>query len=244
MPHPTFGEEDQIHGVPPVLPQTAGEKVKNFWYHYKWPSIFAVFMTVVIVIVSINMCQKETFDVFVVYAGPDDIALSQISQTRLEMEKLIPDYDGNGKAQISFERYYIAYHEDVKDHPDSGTLVATSKQNYDNFRNAMLMGTYRLCLLSTRLFTELDEEDALVSLPDYVNNIPDSKLFGSNKTGVLLSDLAVYRHIPAFSALPGDTVVCLRKDNVVNTSSELLLRHAAVLQLWIDYLPPEDPSAE
>ncbi len=250
MPHPTFGEEDKIHGVTPAMPQTFEEKVKNFWYHYKWHSIFAAFLAIVLLVVSLQMCSKESYDIYVMYAGPRAFSSQEVGFTAVEMEKLCPDFDGDGKANVSFANLYIVESEDVKDLPDPGGLIMQSKKNYDSFQSEVMTGTYKLCLLDYALYTELSTAGALSDLSLVTTGIPEDKLLGEGKTGVYLRDLAIYQNA-AFSVLPGDTVVCLRRASAVvqwyhsvmpwtrDDSEKEVAEHAAALQAWIDYTPAE-----
>ncbi len=250
MSHPTFGEEDKIHGVAPVMPQTTEEKLKNFWYHYKWHSIFAAFFLVVFIIVTVQMCQKESYDLYVMYAGPRPYLSQQVNLAAVEMEKLCPDFDGDGKANVSYSTLYIVESEDVKNENDPGALMMQSKMNYDQFQSEVMAGAYKLCLLDYTLYTELAEAGALSDLSLVTTGIPEEKLLGESKTGVYLSDLAIYQNA-AFSSLPADTVVCLRRASAVtkwyhsvlpftrDNSEEEVRCHAAALQKWIDYVPAE-----
>lgn len=235
MNHPTFGEEDKIHGVEAVKPRTAKEKVQNYWYHYKWHTLIALFLLLAVVIASFQLCQKESYDIYVMYAGPKAMMSAQIQQAATALEDLIEDYDGNGKKAVSFSNLYIASAEELRDsgHPDSGTLAANSQQNYQVFQGEIMTGTYRICLLSPRLFQEVDEAGGFVSLTGYAEGRGLS-LIGSDGTGVTLSDLPLYA-IPALSALPGDTVLCLRRSSVVGNSAEQEERHLQAFLRLLDY---------
>ena len=43
----------------------------NFWYHYKWQTIGIVFAAFVLLVCVLQMCGKESVDVYVMYAGED-----------------------------------------------------------------------------------------------------------------------------------------------------------------------------
>ena len=49
------------------------KKLDNFFYHYKWHSIVALFLVVVLTVTLVQACSKETFDVEVMYAGPKNL---------------------------------------------------------------------------------------------------------------------------------------------------------------------------
>ena len=43
----------------------------NFWYHYKWTTIIAVFALFVVLVCTLQMCNKDKNDVSVLSAGPE-----------------------------------------------------------------------------------------------------------------------------------------------------------------------------
>ena len=41
----------------------------NFWYHYKWHSLIALFLVFAITVCTLQMCDKESYDIHILYAG-------------------------------------------------------------------------------------------------------------------------------------------------------------------------------
>ena len=79
-----------ISGVGEVeTPSTLKEKLQNFWYHYKWHSIVALFLAVAILICSLQFCKKEKYDAYVAYIGSKQIGRTTENGDVAEIEKVI-----------------------------------------------------------------------------------------------------------------------------------------------------------
>ena len=44
-------------------------RLDNFWYHYKWHSIAALFAVLVIIIIAVQISSKPSYDIHIMYAG-------------------------------------------------------------------------------------------------------------------------------------------------------------------------------
>ena len=227
--HPTFGEEDMIHGVEAVAPRTFAEKLKNFWYHYKWVTIIGFVLVVAIVGASMSTCVREEYDISVMVAGPLTVGSQTAQDIAASLEEYALDYDENGETNVAVNLLYIANYEDLRDsdNPLSGNLAALSKQNRDSFQMEIMTGTYLICILSEELWREVDEADGLLPVTDYFpensGSYRDATLYGgTEKTGIRLSDTPLYSLLGVRS-LPGDMIVCIRRPSAVSAWYQSLL---------------------
>ena len=63
-----------IEGVGEVeTPSTLKEKLKNFWYHYKWHSVVALVVVIALLVCTLQLCKKESYDTYILYAGSKSI---------------------------------------------------------------------------------------------------------------------------------------------------------------------------
>ncbi len=227
--HPTFGEEDMIHGVEAVAPRTFAEKLKNFWYHYKWPTIIGFVLLIAILGASMSTCVREDYDISVMVAGPLEVGGQTARDIAVSIEEYASDYDENGETNVAVNLLYIANYEDLRDsdNPVSGNLAAMSKQNRDTFQMEIMTGTYLICILSEELWREVDEADGLLPVTDYFpegsGSYRDATLYGdTEKTGIRLSDTPLYSLLGVRS-LPGDMIVCIRRPSAVSAWYQSLL---------------------
>ena len=47
---------------------------KNYWYYYKWQVIISAFVLFVVIFCVVQCGSQEKYDVFITYAGPDNIS--------------------------------------------------------------------------------------------------------------------------------------------------------------------------
>jgi len=214
----------------------------NFWYHHKWKTLISLFLIIVILVCTLQMCGKEeTGDVSVVLAGPytfvDDAA--RLTSLRQCLARYLPtDYDGNGVRQVDIAHYMIYSKEQLekmqneKDengaavHSNIGIIRQSNTQNYTQYNNYMMLGESAVLFLDPWLFAEMAEkEGALVDVATRFDTTPAGVVTYTDKkgnavTGVRLGDTALYRENLAVSqALPADTVLCLMNPLVIGKSS-------------------------
>ena len=60
--------QGELHLRSPFL-----KKLDNFFYHYKWHTVAALFLAIVIIVCSLQTCSKESYDVEIMYAGPKNL---------------------------------------------------------------------------------------------------------------------------------------------------------------------------
>lgn len=240
--HPTFGEEDMIHGVEALKPRTFLDKLKNFWYHYKWPTVIGFVLLIAILGASMSTCVREDYDISVMVAGHFEVGGQTARDIAASFEEYVGDYDENGEVNVAVEMLYIANYEDLRnsDNPLSGDLAAMSKQNRDSFQMEVMTGTYLICILSEELWREVDEADGLLPVTDYFpeesGTYREATLYGNDeKTGIKLSDTPLYSLL-GVKSLPSDMILCIRRPSAVSAWYQSLLPWAkdenAVRHTW------------
>ncbi len=77
---------------------TFTEKIENFWYHYKWQTIIAVFFAVTFAICITQCAKNSEADAMIMYAGnyavPDDYKATALEGIMSE------DYNGDGEKRV------------------------------------------------------------------------------------------------------------------------------------------------
>lgn len=83
-----------------IVPKTFSEKVKNFWFYYKYFVLAGIFLAAVLT-VSISQCvTREKYDFEVVLFSYNTYTAGQIDAMEHELEKYAEDFDGNGEVNI------------------------------------------------------------------------------------------------------------------------------------------------
>ncbi len=193
----------------------------NFWYHYKWHSIVALFLIFTITVCSFQMCSKEEYDIFIVYAGQKQIkrsseggAYSEYATVNKSFEYMAQDFDDNGKTVVSFLDLFMLSNDEIK----AAESVEGQEVNYtllqnnqEKFRDTMMYSTYYICFLSDTLYREYTSIDG-------VNIFTSLKPYAADGNYKYLDDGAIYLHgsglaienLPGICDLPENTVICMR----------------------------------
>ncbi len=213
-----------------VRPMGLWEKLDNFWYHYKWHTLIALFFVVLITVCTVQMCGKQGYDVYVMYAG--DVSVSRTTDDGTDpmyptmQQALLPfaaDRDGDGDVKIALNTLYILSNEEIEEENRrreelsevtgvkyDPVNVGHVKENLTVFQSDIRVSDYYLCVLSPTMY-RLSRESAdgtpiYAPLASYVEGT-QAQLYASD--AVLLSSTAL-ADAPVFCDLPEDTVICLR----------------------------------
>jgi hypothetical protein len=100
-------------------------RLENFWYHYKWHSLIALFLVFTVTICTLQMCDKEKYDVNVLYAGghafsreSEGADYSEYQKIMSSMKNFTEDHDGDGKISVSFRDLYLPTEEELAKEED------------------------------------------------------------------------------------------------------------------------------
>ena len=196
------------------------ERIENFWYYHKWHTIVAAFLVVAILIMTLQFCQKTSFDAHIVYAGHYEIERmsgdgdSPYSNILSELKLVTPDIDGDGTINIDFRNLFVindAEAEALIQGKDGYEInYNLVKEDSNTFYQLMLMSDYYVCFLSERLFLEYSEKYDGIFAPIAPYTAEGKEYEYVGESGIYLRSLDGFGTLPEFSKLPDDTVICLR----------------------------------
>ena len=220
------GREEDVEVV--YTPSFAG-RVENFWYHYKWHSLVAVFLIFTILVCSLQMCARESYDVYITYAGGKEISrngkdgdVSEYSAFVSAFASLGCDYDGNGVSSVSFSSLFVLSDEEIaKIEAELGyevnyTLMENDKSILSD-RMIMLSDNYYICLFAPHIYEQYKSVQGLSMFAPISGYLPEgsgAELYASD--AVKLSSLDAYT-LPALCTLPEDTLICLRVKSAISS---------------------------
>ena len=202
------------------------ERIENFWYHYKWHTIASLFLVVVITVCALQMCEREEYDGFVMYAGAAEISksssdgdISDYAKSISSIKRYFADENDSGSIEVSYLTLFLPSEDELREleaRDDYYVDYATINNNSDVFKDNMRYSTYYLVFLSPEWYNKYAEEEA-----GYFERIADLTSADGISTvgeyGVLLSSLSIYES-DGIRELPEDTVVCLRRLSAVAAS--------------------------
>ena len=191
----------------------------NFWYHYKWHSIVAIFLVFTIVICTVQTCTKDNPDVYVMYAGNTVISktngdggISPFQTATSSLKKYTEDYNDDGEIYLAFNSLYILNESEIKeiekegDHDIDRTYI---KSNHNELTQMLSYGDYFVFILSTDLYREFSASSELPLFTPLAPYASSQELQYLDENAVYLSSTKLGSE-PVFSDLPSDTVVCFR----------------------------------
>ena len=196
------------------------KRIENFWYHYKWPTIIVCFFAIVVIVCTMQICNKKSYDMTVVYAGPYHMDSDKASNIKSVLNYVIPeDFDGDGEKSTELISYMIYTKEQIeKLEAESSQFVdrayvSSENQNFFNFASTEA----GICFLDPSLYQTLKESDRLISISGLLGYTPEGII---DDNGMRLSDMQIYKEYTVLQDMPADTVVCMlrkqltKKDDV------------------------------
>ena len=215
-----------------------GKWFENFWYHYKWPTIFIAFIITVVLVCTLQMCRKEEYDVHIIYAGSEDVSrlrngdISEYETLYKSLGEAVEDFDENGKTAFSLETMFMLTTEEIKaieaelkekEQSGEGSYeldYATLTENNRIFGERIQHSDSYVFLISESVYRKYQIAATADSSSLFV---PIRDLAKSSSSLVFLDDSAVYLKSTKFGELPGlcdlpdDTLITLRAVGALST---------------------------
>ena len=258
MQSPEYNENEQ--SVPESRADSGEERIApeirtpflawldNFWYHYKWHTLIAVFVAVVIIVGVGQMCNKNKYDAFIMYAGIHDVertstsSVSEYDTLVQGLKKITEDFDGDGEVSVSFLPLFLPTSAEIEElNKQDGVEVNTAvvADNIEIFNTNIIYSNYYLCFLSTSVYENYKTTAGVsifMPLGEYVEGT-DAELYASD--AILLSSTD-FGKSAGFAGFPEDTVVCLRihsevAANLTGSSAEHYKNAEKVLRALLAY---------
>ena len=220
-----------IEGVGEVaVPSTPKEKIQNFWYHYKWHSIVALIVIIATLVCSLQLCHREKYDAYVLYAGSKNIGrtstdgdVAEIATVISSIKKVTDDFDENGTVSINFTNYYYLSADEAKETENANeVLLASDKKSLSSL---LEHSEYYLLFISTAVYEDyhkVGDEELFADLTEYKVHSAEAEYY--TPYAIKLSSLDLSK-LPGLSALPDDTLVCIRRTSVLGGKSKEHLRY-------------------
>ena len=223
------------------------KKLDNFFYHYKWHTVIALFLVVAILVCLLQTCSKEAYDVEVMYAGPKNLNDKQtVIDIQNAFAEFATDENGDGKVVARLvaywvdERYYGGGDGENKD-VDVPYLANNSLTNEKAYHDEIQAGNLSICLVSPYLFYQVYTEGGFMRIDELFPTLDESVYRvgedGSiNHSAVVLSKTP-FGSLPGLSTLPKDTILCLRKPGYhLLNASHLEAQHANSKNVFLNAL--------
>lgn len=102
-------KEELEYTPPPPPPSTPKEKFSNFWYHYKWLAIGALFIIIMATVVIVQVATKVKPDYVVCVAVQQELSIQAVNRLETELEVVGKDRNGDGNVVVQVQALNITY---------------------------------------------------------------------------------------------------------------------------------------
>ncbi|MGI6167896.1 MAG: hypothetical protein ACOYIA_07175 [Eubacteriales bacterium] len=214
----------------------------NWWYHNKIIAIISLFVIVVIVICTFQMCSRENEDITLVYSGPWLLTSTELEDVRSVFNFVLPkDYNGDGKKYVELVTFHVMSEEQILAWESEFEQAADRKyysSQYESYSNLILAGECSIYLVDPWLYENLLEQGRVRKLTDLLGALPDAAI---DEYGVRLGDTEIYSYYKVLHILPEDTVICLLQPGLIGSSSrkENYQRSVEMFSAIVDFKSPE-----
>lgn len=192
----------------------------NFIYYYKWHAAIALLLVVTLLVCTVQMCSRTSYDAYVLYAGGSYVGM-QTSETTGESDyslmcsalaRYAEDTDKNGSTVVNFKTLYLPSEKEIaeiekdpmRDVPYS--LIASDEQLLRDF---IYTGEYYVYFIAEHLYLEWTKsQQPFLEISPYLAEGEEYEL-AEGGMGVYLRSTELCEK-PGFSLLSDDTVVCIR----------------------------------
>lgn len=214
------------------------EKLSNFWYYYKWHTLVVLFAVIVAVVLVVQCCSREKYDIYILYAGDKAISNSSSDGDVPERTKFInsfgkvcDDFDGDGKVSVAFKSLYNPDADELARREAEGLEIPSSliQQDRETLSTLIAQSDYYLLFLDYAVFEELAQSTAMIDAVD--GYLPQD--FGAavvrvnNSSGVYLKDTGFYE-MEGIRDLPSDTVICIKHTGAFASDADKEKKNDAV----------------
>lgn len=244
-------ENKEKYGDAPIRTRSSVFRfLDNFWYHYKWHTLIALFLVFTVTVCLLQTCNRTSYDIHILYMGSREIKRTSQSGGVVEYDTLLTDFsrivsdlDGDGEVNTDVKTlFFLTEEERAEIEADPALEINESllQEDADTFSELMVSGDYYLMLLPESLYRQYRVRDGVplfVPLAAYVGE--DEGLSYAGEDAVYLSSTD-FGSLPILSELSADTVICLRAVSPVmerldRSATEKFARSETVLRNLFAY---------
>lgn len=179
----------------------------NYWYHYKWPTIFVAIALVCVIVIVGQLTERKKYDYRFLYAGPISISEKQTAEMSKVLASLAATSEKKSVA-AAMNAYFLKTQGQMTQ--DDLYYAQMLQSNREALQQQMLSGEILIFFMDSALFLEHEASGAgFLPVRDYYPDIPASALTEGSERGLRLDATVLWEH-ECFRVLAPDTVVCLR----------------------------------
>ena len=189
----------------------------NFWYHYKWPTIFVIVASIIVLVCTLQFCQRKDYDFRYIYAGPAELTHEE-SKAICDALTVLSKGGDFPSPSVGFNAYFLLTPAQIEEmnaalRPGGEEVnQVLVNNNAEVFGDEVMAGEVFIFLLDPAWY-ESQKSAGFLEVRTFLPNAPDEALY--DETALYLS-ATVLGDAPAFDVLPDDTLIVIRRATSVN----------------------------
>lgn len=192
----------------------------NYWYHYKWHTLIAlVFIITFAIGIGQIVVEKNDYDVFALYAGPEYLHREPHDAIVEDMKKAANKVAGNDGEEKDINLQMLIYLTDdqitaqkeaVEAKGEVFTFDFLENNNvFETFMKQLVSGENVIMFLDPYMYEVAEKNEAVYKIKDIMGrNVPGMTASGM---GINLYESGLVEKYPSFKALPEDCIVCFKR---------------------------------
>jgi len=210
--------EEKMEAREPRVQSKLLSWLENFWYHYKWQTIFGAFFLIVILVCTVQCTSKESTDMNVSFCANAALSDAEMEAVSKILGDVCPeDFDGDGRKAVSLGQFTVFSEDQLKEiYTDYDEVSGEPKLDQNGYMTAKEHNTERIQALQNYLITG---ECAVWLASEYVyTSMFDGKIAVVDSRP--LSETAIYQNFDAIKQLPEGMMVLLTRPPFMGTYAE------------------------
>ncbi len=223
---------------------------ENYWYHHKWKTIIIGIFLLIFLICTLQMCTKDTPDVYIMYAGPGFMTANEAREVENSFRQIMEDYNEDGEkgvmltginylnpAQIE-EKLEQAERDGIEliiDYPGNNEAL-------ERFGLEVMVGESVICILDPGLYAQLKAGGGLMELEEVLGYVPEEAL---DAYGVRFCQTEFSQFFTATHVIPEDSILCIRRVSAMSAfkgqkkTERAHACHVAMFRSVMEFTMPE-----
>lgn len=211
--------------------------VANYWYHYKWHTLIALFFIIVFTIMIVQSTTRKDSDIYIIYAGPKILSESEVTAIKDSFEQIMDtDYNGDGTNNVQIldlilmnqTQLYEAYESGYNDYFLSQKTI---NNNRETLTAQGLAGDYIILLIDPEWYEPIHESEMVVTL----SQIDVAQGIAYNDDAIFLKSLDIAKFYTAFDVLPNNTLICIRRKSTTSLTPGSKKRFESHYEAHLDF---------
>ncbi len=173
----------------------------NYWYHYKWTTLVVTFFLVLGIILTVQLFEREDYDIYVMYVGNETIPDTQYQDILDSLKAVSKDYNEDKKHLVNFSK--TAFISD-EENDLASPINAIAKESLQN----LLVQPYYIYLMSAAAYELYKDSGVFLPISELVEDIPEEWMY--DDTAVYFDKTTYANSFAGVDDLGGDTLLLIK----------------------------------